>query len=70
MMHLLVSEYQQIDMKQAQQDNKSNGNISTITSYIKENYKSEATLKSGEDFGYSPNLSFRIDLFPNTRGKF
>ena len=46
-MHLLVSEYQRIDVTEAQlRDNKNLNRLSTITSYIKENYASEMTLES------------------------
>ena len=60
-MHLLVSEYQRIDVTEAQlRDNKNLNRLSTITSYIKENYASEMTLESsGEDFWIFSDLSFK-----------
>lgn len=69
-MHLLVSEYQRIDVTEAQlRDNKNLNRLSTITSYIKENYASEMTLES---------LAKILDIlrpifqgcFRNMRGKF
>ena len=61
-MHLLVSEYQRIDVTEAQlRDNKNLNRLSTITSYIKENYASEMTLESlAKIFGYSPTYLSRM----------
>lgn len=61
-MHLLVSEYQRIDVTEAQlRNNKNLNRLSTITSYIKENYASEMSLESlAKIFGYSPTYLSRM----------
>lgn len=61
-MHLLVSEYQSIDVTEAQlRNNKNLNRLSTITSYIKDNYTSELTLENlAKIFGYSPTYLSRM----------
>lgn len=67
-MHLLIAEYQKTEINEAQlRRNKNLNRLSSITSYMKDNYASDLTLEQVAGiFGYSPTYLSR--MFQNYAG--